>query len=405
MRALLIDASVSGVSGDMLTAALLDMGADVNRLHELASALPSVLDGVRGFKVSLERVERAGVRAVRLDLRIDETEAERGFPDFYVALERLRSTLNLSDYVYGTARAALKLMEEAEAAVHGGGGVHLHELASADTLFDVVAAPLLIESLGLAGCRVMATPVAVGGGPVRTAHGLVSSPAPATREILRLRGIPFRLGPVEGELATPTGVAVLAALADEFLAETPALEVARVGYGAGSRDYGVQPLIAYEVKLTGGELRDRVAVLETNVDDVDGELLAYARDLLMERGALDVYTIPAVGKKGRPAFIVQVLAEPSRARELAQLMMKELGTLGVRWTVADRLKLRRETVEVEVSGERVRAKIAYDGEGRIVRVKPEAADLERYSRRKGVSLREAREQFLKAFGESSSRQG
>ncbi|MEM1909727.1 MAG: nickel insertion protein, partial [Thermofilaceae archaeon] len=135
------------------------------------------------------------------------------------------------------------------------------------------------------------------------------------------------------------------------------------------------------------------------------ELLAHARDLLMERGALDVYTIPAVGKKGRPAFIVQVLAEPARARELAQLMMMELGTLGVRWTVVDRLKLRRETVEVEVSGERVRAKIAYDGEGRIVRVKPEAADLERYSRRKGVSLREAREQFLKVFGESSSRQG
>ena len=145
MRALLIDASVSGVSGDMLIAALLDMGADVNRLHELASALPSALDGVRGFKVSLERVERAGVRAVRLDLRIDETVAERGFPDFYVALERLRSTLNLSDYVYGRARASLKLMDEAEAAVHGGRGVHLHELASADTLFDVVAAPLLIE--------------------------------------------------------------------------------------------------------------------------------------------------------------------------------------------------------------------------------------------------------------------
>lgn len=397
MRALLIDASVSGVSGDMLAAALLDMGADVNPLRQLASALPSCLEGLHSFQVSLQKVERAGVQATRLVLEIEESGGERGFPDFYRALERLRSTLNLSDYVYSKALAVLQHLEEAEARVHGEGRSHLHELASADTLFDALAAPLLTEGLGLAGCRVLATPVAVGGGLVKTAHGLVSSPAPATREILRLRGIPFRLGPVEGELATPTGVALLASLADEFIAETPVFKVARVGHGAGSKDFGVQPLTVYEVEVAPRGLHDRIAVLETNVDDVDGELLAYVRDLLIEKGALDVYTIPAVGKKGRPAFLVQVLAELDRARELAFLMMKELGTLGVRWIVADRLKLHRESVEVEVSGDRVRAKIAYNGEGRVVRVKPEHSDLEHLSRKRGVSLREARERFFKAL--------
>lgn len=389
----------------MLVAALLDLGADASRLRRLASALPLCLGGLRKFEVAVERASRAGIGAARLALEIDEEGVERGFPDFYEALEKLRAHLGLSDYVYGKARAALRYLEGAEAQVHGGGGAHLHELASADTLFDVVAAPLLVESLGLAGCKVLATPVAVGWGPVRSAHGVVSSPAPATREILRMRGVPFRLGPVEGELATPTGAAVLAALVDDFVTETPPLEVLRVGYGAGSKDYGVQPLAVYEVALHTRELRDTVAVLETNVDDVDGELLAYARDLLLEKGALDVYTIPAIGKKGRPAFIVQVLAEPSRVQELARIMMEELGTLGVRWAVADRLKLQREVVEVELPGGSVRAKIAYDGEGRVLRVKPEAADLERYSRQRGVSLREARERFLKAFFERGAREG
>lgn len=399
VRALLIDASASGVSGDMLTAALLDMGADAGRVHQLAAALPSCLKGLRGFRVSLERVRRAGVSAAKLSLEIEEEHAGRSFSDFREALDRLRATLNLSSYVYEKAGAALKLLESAERRAHGSGYAHLHEMASADTLFDAVAAPLLIESLGLAEGVVVATPVAVGGGPIRIAHGVVSAPAPAAREILLERGVPFRLGPVEGELSTPTGLAVLAAVVDEFLTETPATKVLRLGYGAGSLDYGVQPLVVAEVEVDARKLRDRVAVLETNVDDVDGELLAYARDLLVERGALDVYVIPAVGKKGRPAFLVQVLAEPSRAHELAALMMEELGTLGVRWVVADRLKLQREIVEASLLGESVRAKVARDGEGRVVRVKPEAADLESIARRRGLSLRRVRELFLRALRE------
>ena len=398
MRALLLDPSASGVSGDMVAAALVDMGAGLEPLRRLAAALPRCLEGVRRVEVAQERVERAGVEATALRLEIEEGEPERGFDDFYAALDRLRGELGLSSYVYGRARRALELLEEAEGRVHGGRGHHLHELASADTLFDAVAAPLLVESAGLAGLRVLSTPPAVGRGAVRIAHGVVSVPAPAARELLALSGIPFRLGPVDGELATPTGLAVLAALVDEFVEETPPVRVLRSGYGAGLRDYGVQPLAAAEVELRESHLRDRVAVLETNVDDVDGELLAYVRELALERGALDFYVIPAVGKKGRPAFLVQVIAEPARAGELAVLLMRELGTLGVRVGEVGRVKLRREVREVEVEGGRVRVKVALGERGEVIGAKPEHADLERLARERGLSLRRLREEVVRRLG-------
>ena len=397
MKALLLDPSASGVAGDMVAAALVDLGVDAEPLHRLAVALPGCLGGVRRVEVRVERVRRAGVEASALKLELVEEEVERGFRDFYEALERLRAKLGLSDYVYGKARRALELLEEAERRVHGGREEHLHELGSADTLFDAVAAPLLVEHAGLAGCRVLSTPVAVGRGFVRIEHGAVSVPAPAARHLLALRGIPFRLGPVEGELATPTGLAVLASLVDEFVEETPPARILKLGYGAGWRDYGTQPLSAAEVELGEQLPSDAVAVLETNVDDVDGELLAYVRELALERGALDFYAIPATGKKGRPAFLVQVIAEPRRALELACLLMRELGTLGVRVQKVGRVKLEREIREIEVEGGKVRVKVSYDERGRVVRVKPEHADLERIAREKGRSLRLLREEVLRAL--------
>lgn len=394
VRALLIDASASGVSGDMLSAALLDLGAEHEVVRRLAASLPSCLEGLTSVNVNLEKVARANIAATTLKLEIVENRRERSITDFYASLDELRRSLNLSSYVYSRAKLSLEYLERAERRIHGDSKKHLHELASADTLFDVVLAPLLVESLGLGEGKVFATPVATGRGSVKIAHGVVSIPAPAVKEILVERGIPFKLGPVEGELATPTGVALLAALADEFVSETPPLKVLRLGYGAGSMDYGTQPLSVAEVYVEGDLQRDKVVVLETNVDDVDGELLAYARDLLIERGALDVLTIPATGKRGRPAFLVQVLTEPGRAVELANLLMVELGTLGVRFSTVERVKLKREVREIEYQGEKVRVKLAYGGEGKLVRAKPEYVDLERLAKRLGLSLRELREKVL-----------
>ena len=398
----MIDPSASGVAGDMIAAALADLGADVEPLHRLAAALPHCLEGVREAEVRFEGVTRAGVKATAVKLELVEEDVERRFQDFYTALQKLKAVLGFSDYVYGKARKTLELLEEAEKRVHGGQGGHLHELGSADTLFDAVAAPLLIEHSGFLGCKVLSTPVAVGRGFVKIRHGVVSVPAPAARELLALSNIPFRIGPIEGELATPTGLAVLAALVDEFVEETPPARILRRGYGAGWRDYGTQPLSIAEVELTEQLQSDSVVVLETNVDDVDGELLAYVRDLTLDRGALDFYAIPATGKKGRPAFLIQVITEPGRALELARLLMRELGTLGVRVQKVGRVKLRREIREVKVDDVEVRVKVAYDEKGEVVRAKPEHADLERIARDTGKSLMLLREEVQRALRQASA---
>jgi len=397
VKALLIDPSTSGVSGDMLLSALVDMGVSPEPLFKLAEALPRRLKGVRRAKLEFKRVSRAGISATSTLIRVEE-EGERSLADFYSALEELREEVSLSEYVYVRARRALELLEEAEKRVHGGGHVHLHELGSADTLLDVIGVPLLLEEGGLTGYKVISTPIGVGMGSVRIQHGVVSVPAPATLEILRALGIPFRRGPVEGELATPTGVAILGAVVDGFVTRTPVLRVLKRGYGAGARDYGTQPLGVFEVEMEDRYQHDQVAVLETNVDDVDGELLSRVREVLMERGALDVYYYPAVAKKGRPGFMVQVLARPQDAWSLLDVLFTELGTLGVRVNLVDRARLEREIREVviEVGGveESVRVKVAYDREGRVVRVKPEHADLERIASRHGLTLRRVRDLVL-----------
>lgn len=397
MRALLVDPSASGVSGDMLLSALIDMGVDPKPLLRLAEALPKHLRGVRAVKLEFRKVSRAGISATSTLIMIEE-EGERELSDFYSALERLREELSLSKYVYERARRALELLEEAEKHVHRGAHAHLHELGSADTLLDVVGFPLLLERGGLAGYRIVSTPIGVGMGSVKIRHGVVSVPAPATLEILRALGMPFRRGPVEGELATPTGVAILGTVVDGFVTRTPVLRVLRRGYGAGTRDYGTQPLGVFEVEIEGRYQHDQVVVLETNVDDVDGELLGRVREVLMRKGALDVYYYPAIAKKGRPGFMVQVLARPQDAWSLLEVLFTELGTLGVRVDLVDRVKLEREIREVIIRvdevEERVRVKVAYDEEGRIVRVKPEHADLERIASRHGLPLRKVRELVL-----------
>lgn len=398
MKALLVDPSTSGISGDMLLSALVDMGVSAKPLLELADALSQHLKGVKKVELEFRRVPRAGVSATLTVIKIRE-EGERGLPDFLLSLEKLRDEMGLSNYVYLRARRALEILGEAEKRVHGGERAHLHELGSADTLLDVIGVPLLLEEGGFAGHKVISTPIGVGMGSVRIAHGVVSVPAPATLEILRSLGMPFRRGPVEGELATPTGVAVLGVVVDGFVERTPVLKLMRRGYGAGAKDYGAQPLGVFEVEVESRYQHDEIAVLETNVDDVDGELLGHVRDVLVERGALDVYYYPAVAKKGRPGFMVQVLAKPEDAWRLIDALFHELGTLGVRVSLVDRAKLAREVhvVPLEVGGarEEVRVKVAYDREGRVVRVKPEHADMERIARRHKLTLREVREIVMK----------
>jgi hypothetical protein len=236
--------------------------------------------------------------------------------------------------------------------------VHFHEVGGLDAIVDVVGTCLALESLGVGSVR--SSPVALGTGTVRGSHGLLPNPAPAVVELLA--GAPVRGAAREEELTTPTGAALLAGLAESF-GPVPQMKIRSSGYGAGSRDLDGMPNV---LQVVIGELETDVAsqvplhqdlvVLEANVDDVTGEVLAHTVGALMRAGALDAWLVPVVAKKGRPAHIVSVLAEPGAVARLATVLTQETGTLGFREHLVARSALIRQLLEVEVSGERVRVK-------------------------------------------------
>ncbi|MEM2123685.1 MAG: nickel pincer cofactor biosynthesis protein LarC, partial [Candidatus Bathyarchaeia archaeon] len=309
-------------------------------------------------------------------------------------------SLKLSAGAKRFASDSIKTLVSAEARVHGVDvdEVHLHESGSIDTPAEIVGAAAALEDLDLFNVKVYSTPVAVGGGLLNFSHGIVSSPAPATMEILCSKGFPLIGGPVESELATPTGVSILVNLVQEVSRFHPLMKPTAIGYGAGERDFMEMPNI---LRITLGDfldhqfLRDEISVLETNLDDVTGEILGHTVDRLLQEGARDVCIIPMFTKKNRPGQILKVIVDQVDAERLSQVLMEETGTLGIRVHPCRRYILSREslTVEVQVDGvkEFVKIKVAKDGEGGIMRIKPEYDDVERIARKTGRPLREIME--------------
>lgn len=288
------------------------------------------------------------------------------------------------------ARRVFTLLAEAEAAVHGVPveSVHFHEISGIDTAVDVLGVCWAMDALGVCSCS--ATPVSVGGGRIDCAHGVLPVPAPATLEIVRRTGIPIQSGPVERELCTPTGAALLGVLADTFGAEVSG-RVCGVGYGAGTAELeGVPNVVrAVLVEREGepGETSGRgwVCELVTVLDDVTAEETAYALARCLEAGALDAYTVPAGMKKGRMGVEVTVLCEVGEADRLGHLLFRHTGTLGIRRRMVSRSTLDRDTVCVKVAGREVRVKRVLCG-GSVVRVKAEYEDCRRVSEVTGISF-------------------
>ena len=408
-RLVFIDCMAAGISGDMLLGALADLGVGQDTLASVASAVEEHLPGCKRLDVSVREVERQGLRAVRVEVLAEEERADRQGRELREALEACLEELGLPKEASELATTALNLILAAEARVHGAppAEVHLHELGSADTLVDILGVAAGLQELGLLGqARFLCSPVAVGGGLVRFSHGSTSVPAPATLEILASRGLPIIGGPVEAELTTPTGAALLTALVGgSWTRFPPPMRPTRVGYGAGARDISGLPNVLRVVVGEALELplaADRVCLVETNIDDATGEVLGHALERLMgQEGVRDVCFIPVFAKKGRPGYIVRVLTDAWAVGQVARLLMEETGTLGVRVQAVERLVLEREQVELQVLGRTVRLKVARDADGRVVRIKPEYEDLKALAHELGKPLREVAELVL----ESARRKG
>ena len=350
----------------MLLGALVDAGADPDHV---AAALAGL--GVEGYGLTFERVQRGGIAATWANVVTDEHNPHAHRPARAIAA--LLDGADLPEPVRTSARRVFATLAAAEGAIHGvdPDDVELHEVGALDAIVDVVGVTAALHSLGID--HVVSSPVALGHGTVRTAHGDLPNPPPAVALLLSQRHVPVVGVETTMELATPTGVALLVALADRFGA-LPPMEVAHVGYGAGSADPAGRPNVVQV--LVGDALGDsvtprpgRAAVqLEVNVDDVTGEVLAHTISVLVAGGAHDAWATPIVMKKGRPAHTVAALVDPSDVERLAAILLSETGSLGIRAVTVERWPQRRDEVVVTVEGHPIRVKLSAG------RAKPEHDD-------------------------------
>lgn len=390
---LVIDAQVAGISGDMLLCSLVHMGADASRVESGVMRAASRLGGEELRGVSFERVRRCGLEATALRVESSGAPHSRAASELEAHIVSSTAECSLSAPAAEFAAASARTLIAAESAVHGveASSVHLHEAAGVDTLVDILGTAIALDDLGVLPGRVVCTPVAVGGGLLEFSHGIASNPAGAILEIFRGRGIEVRGGPAASELTTPTGASMLVSLAGECARFYPPLCPVAVGYGAGSADHKGFPnaLKAVRGEEAGALATDTVRVLETNVDDVPGDVMAHAIGELMARGALDVTVSPAVTKKGRPTSLVSVICGAGEYADVLQTLMAETGTLGVRVRDAERVTARREesTARVSVGGREfeVRHKAAAGAPPRV-----EHDDVARVAAALGIPLARAR---------------
>ena len=400
-RILVIDAQTAGISGDMIVGALLDLGANATKVIEAMSIPKHCLSGCKDIEIAVEDTVRRGTRAKRIDVKVEEEVPQRTAAELLEAASKCLQELQISEKAKRFALDSINTLVSAEAIAHGQSiqEVNLHETASADTLADVIGTAAALDDLGLfTDTTIYSTPVAVGGGLLQFSHGIVSSPAPATLEILRSRGFLTVGGPVEAELATPTGVSLLTNLALESVRFYPPMKPTKVGYGAGTKEFIEMPNI---LRITLGEPCDfglsseEVYVIETNLDDASGELIGYAMDKLLQEGARDVSAMPTLAKKGRPGHLIKIIVDSSSLERVCRILIEETGTLGVRIYACQRRILDRESLPVEVTVEDVRevvnVKVAKSTQGQIIQIKPEYDDIKRLADRMGKPLREIEE--------------
>jgi uncharacterized protein (TIGR00299 family) protein len=391
----------------MLLGALVDAGGDKVKfkITKLAEVIPEFLPDCNGINIDFENVTRSGIKATRIGINIDEQVHHREGSTLLNALKQILTEFNLSPPANDFAINSLTTLIQTEAYVHNEpfDHVHLHEAGSADTIIDVAGIAIALDSLDLFNSKIYGTHPSIGGGLIKIDHGTYPVPPPATSKILRDYSIPFKGGPVEKELVTPTGISILANLVTEFLSVYPPIKVNTEGYGAGKYNFHGIPNVTRIIIGEATSLKffeDEIVKLETNVDDVTGETLGYTMNKLLENGALDVSYLNTVTKKNRPGYLISVISKPKDSVKLASILFEETGTLGIRTIPGiKRLILSRsvERITITVDGKDfyVGIKIGKDSADNILTMKPEFEDIKDIAKETGESMKTISELALK----------
>ena len=388
MKTLYLDCAM-GAAGDMLTAALLEL---LPEKENFLSALNAA--GIPGVAVSAEPSVKCGIRGTHVTVKVDgEEESEKmhdhdhDHPHHHSGMreiEHIVERLTVSEKVKADILAVYTLIAEAESHAHGVPvtDIHFHEVGTMDAVADITAVCMLMERI--APEQVVVSPVHVGSGQVKCAHGILPVPAPATAYILR--GVPVYGGSIRGELCTPTGAALLKHFATRF-GEMPVMQTAAIGYGMGKKDFPAANCVRAFLGETA-EAAETVCELSCNLDDMTPEAIGFAEERFFAAGALEVYTVPAQMKKSRPGVLLTVMCRESDREEMLHLFFRHTTTLGVRENVSRRYTLSRTIETIATPFGEVRRKTS-EGCG-VKREKYEYEDLARIAREKEMSIEEVK---------------
>jgi len=354
---LVIDSQIAGISGDMLLCSLVNMGANRSKIIDGIRNAESLCKDVKVKKVEFVEMKKNSLQATALLLEIDDDVHERKGIEIKEIIEKSAEKLQISESAKTFAIKSIETLIRAESKIHGEpeNSVHFHEAASFDTVVDILGTAIALDDLGCFDDDIVGTPVAIGSGKMTFSHGSSSNPAYAILEIFRESGIITVGGNVKDELTTPTGASMLVNLVKECSEFYPPMKIQSIGYGAGQKDFeGFSNVLKIVRGIASTKLQlDTVKILETNVDDVSGEVLGNMIEKIMAHGAKDVTISSAITKKGRPTNLVSVICDSDTMNSIMDLLVTETGTLGVRVRTSERFIVPRsvKTISVNIHGQ------------------------------------------------------
>ena len=349
---IVIDPQIAGISGDMILCSLVDLGANKVKIINGIKQSEKFLSNSIIKQIDFKKIEKHGINSTALFLEIDEHVHERKGTEIKKAIMDSTKEIGLSSKAKSFAESCIDTLISSESQIHGlpFESVHFHEASSIDTLIDIVGTAIALDDLGLFDEDIICMSVAVGGGTVTFSHGTMSNPASAILQILKNSKISIHGSQIKDELTTPTGASILVNLTKTSMDYYPSMEITSIGYGAGKKDFDSFSNVLKIVKGTqkNNFQLDSVKILETNVDDVSGEIMGNLIEKIMNKGARDVSIYNGITKKGRPTNLISVICDDSSINEIMELLVTETGTLGIRVSTSDRFIVPRKTYEIKL---------------------------------------------------------
>ncbi len=374
----------SGISGDMTLGALIDAGLSLKELKSYLSKLP-----IDNYDITAKKVKKNGISATKVDVIVRGRQRERRLSD----ITRIINKSKLDKPIKEDSIKIFERLARAEAKVHKTSinNVHFHEVGAIDAIVDIVGAVIGLKILGIE--NIIASAINTGSGYIKSAHGILPVPGPATAELLK--GIPVYSTDIKMELTTPTGAAIISTLASDF-GPMPKMDIKAIGYGAGTFNSPDMPNL---LRIFIGEMKnpakeENTILLETNIDDMNPQLYEYVMERLFDAGALDVYLTPIIMKKGRPATMLSVLTTKDNIKDMADIVLRETTSIGMRVQETGRIKAERKIKEIKTRFGKVRVKIALKGK-EMLGITPEYEDCKRIAIKNNIPLKKIMEEIKK----------